>query len=79
VKPGILIGRLAIAWSTVALFFLFGGRWLADLSPAPRAALLFLWVFAVILGVRLGSSRKRTICPSFWVNRSVRSFSRSLL
>jgi len=50
----VLIGRLAIAWSTVALFFLFGDSWLADLSSAWRAAVLFLWLFAVILWCAFG-------------------------
>jgi Ca2+:H+ antiporter len=44
-----LIGRLAIAWATVALFLFFGYSWLADLSSVPRAAGLFVWLFAVIL------------------------------
>jgi Ca2+:H+ antiporter len=38
----------------VALFFLFGGRWLADPSSPPRAALLFVWLFAVILWCAFG-------------------------
>jgi Ca2+:H+ antiporter len=44
-----LIGRLAIAWATVALFLFFGYSWLADLSSILRAAGLFVWLFAVIL------------------------------
>jgi Ca2+:H+ antiporter len=44
-----LIGRLAIAWATVAMFLFFGGSWLADLSSVLRAAGLFVWLFAVIL------------------------------
>jgi Ca2+:H+ antiporter len=44
-----LIGRLAIAWATVALFLFFGYSWLADLSSALRAAGLFVSLFAVIL------------------------------
>ncbi len=44
-----LIGRLAIAWTTVALFLFSGDSWLADLSSIPRAAGLFVWLFAAIL------------------------------
>jgi Ca2+:H+ antiporter len=44
-----LIGRLAIAWATVAMFLFFGGSWLADLSSVLRAAGLFVWLFAVAL------------------------------
>ena len=44
-----LIGRLTIAWVTVALFLFFGYSWLADLSSALRVAGLFVWLFAVIL------------------------------
>ena len=53
-KGGILIARLAIAWSTLALYSLFGDRWLADLSSTLQAAFLFLWLFAVILWCALG-------------------------
>jgi len=54
VKAGTLIGRLAIAWVTVALFFFFGDRWLADINFAPQSALLFAWLFAVILWSAFG-------------------------
>jgi len=54
VKAGTLIGRLAIAWVTVALFFFFGDRWLADINFAPQSALLFAWLFAVILWCAFG-------------------------
>jgi Ca2+:H+ antiporter len=54
VPPLFLIGRLAIAWLTVALFLIFGGSWLADLSSPLRAAVLFLWLFAVILWCAFG-------------------------
>jgi Ca2+:H+ antiporter len=54
VPPLFLIWRLAIAWLTVALLFLFGGSWLADLSFPLRAAVLFLWLFAVILWCAFG-------------------------
>ena len=58
VKAGSLVGRLAIAWLTVALFSLFGNRWLPDLSSTVRAALLFLWLFAVILWCAFGVVRE---------------------
>src|SRR5215469_9359026 len=54
VKAGTLIGRLAIAWVTVALFFFFGDRWLADINFDPKSALLFAWLFAVILWCAFG-------------------------
>ena len=57
-KAGSLVGRLAIAWLTVALFSLFGSRWLPDLSSTVRAALLFLWLFAVILWCAFGVVRE---------------------
>jgi Ca2+:H+ antiporter len=44
-----LIGRLAIAWATVALFLFFGSSWLADLSSILHATGLFVWLFAAIL------------------------------
>ncbi len=44
-----LIGRLVIAWATVALFFIFGNSWLANLSATLLATGLFIWLFAVIL------------------------------
>ena len=67
-KAGSLVGRLAIAWLTVALFFLFGNRWLPDLSSTVRAALLFLWLFAVILWCAFGVVREADlalILPNF--------------
>ena len=44
-----LFRRLAIAWLTVALFFVFGHSWLADLSSIVHVAGLFVWLYAVIL------------------------------
>jgi hypothetical protein len=38
----------------VALFLIFGGNWLADLSSPLRAAVLFLWLFAAILWCAFG-------------------------
>jgi Ca2+:H+ antiporter len=54
VKARTLIGRLALAWATVALFFFFGERWLANTNLAPQSALLFVWLFAVILWCAFG-------------------------
>jgi Ca2+:H+ antiporter len=54
VQPLFLIGRLAIAWLTVGLFLLFGGRWFADLTSPLHAAGLFLWLFAIILWCAFG-------------------------
>jgi Ca2+:H+ antiporter len=58
VKARILIARVAIAWLTVALFLLFGKRWLADLSSALWSALLFLWLFAIVLWCAFGVVRE---------------------
>ena len=58
VKARILIARLALAWLTEALFVLFGKRWLADLSSAPWSALLFLWLFAIVLWCASGVIRE---------------------
>ncbi|RJG07389.1 calcium:proton antiporter [Noviherbaspirillum cavernae] len=41
--------RLAFAWTTVAVFFIFGGDWLADLSSTPKSLALFAWLFVIIL------------------------------
>lgn len=54
VKGATLIGRLAVAWATVALFLVYGDAWLADLSSGLRTALLFGWLFAVILWCAFG-------------------------
>ena len=53
-KSGALIGRLVVAWATVALFFFFGDRWLADIDSAVPSALLFVWLFAVIVCCAFG-------------------------
>jgi len=53
-KSGALIGRLVVAWATVALFFFFGDRWLADINSAVPSALLFVWLFAVIVSCAFG-------------------------
>ena len=49
-----MIGRLATAWSTVVLFFLFGDSWLVHPSSALRAGLLFLWLLSVIVWCAFG-------------------------
>jgi Ca2+:H+ antiporter len=53
-KPWSLIGRLSIAWATVALFYLFGNRWLSDMNSAVQSAVLFIWLFTVILWCAFG-------------------------
>ena len=57
-KAWTLIGRLAIAWTTVALFFFFADRWLANINFVPQSALLFFWLFAVILWCAFGAVRE---------------------
>lgn len=54
IETMILIARLAIAWATVALFFLRGDAWLADPDAGLRSTVLFLWLFAVILWCAFG-------------------------
>jgi Ca2+/H+ antiporter len=58
VKARNLIARLALAWLTVALFLLFGKRWLGDLSSSLWSALLFLWLFAIVLWCAFGVVRE---------------------
>jgi Ca2+:H+ antiporter len=49
--PSILRGEAPLLpiVATTAAFFLFGKAWLADLSSLPWAALMFVWLFVVIL------------------------------
>ena len=51
---GALIARLVVTWATVALFFFFGDRWLADINSAVQSALLFVWLFAVVVWCAFG-------------------------
>src|SRR6516225_12316605 len=51
---GTLIGRLVVAWATMALFFFFGDRWLADFNSAVQSVLLFVWLFAVVVWCAFG-------------------------
>ena len=53
-SPGPLVTRLVAAWTTVALFFIFGAHWLADFRSAPWLGLLFLWLFGVIVWCAFG-------------------------
>ena len=53
-KNKTLIGRLTVSWATVALFFFFGDRWLIGINSAVQSALLFVWLFAVILWCAFG-------------------------
>jgi Ca2+:H+ antiporter len=48
------IARLATAWITVAAFLMFGGVWISDHTSVWQAALLFLWLFAVIMWSSFG-------------------------
>lgn len=54
VKAWTLPAQQVTAWSTVVLFFLFGSHWLADFRSVPWSALLFLWLFGVILWCAFG-------------------------
>ena len=54
VKAWTLPAQQVGAWSTVVLFFLFGSHWLADFRSVPWSALLFLWLFGVILWCAFG-------------------------
>ncbi|MBV8278926.1 MAG: calcium:proton antiporter [Verrucomicrobia bacterium] len=53
-KAKTLIGRLSVAWATVVLFFFFGDGWLTGINSAVQSALLFVWLFAVILWCAFG-------------------------
>lgn len=53
-KNKTLIGRLTVSWATVALFFFFGDRWLTGINSAVQSALLFVWLFAIILWCAFG-------------------------
>ncbi|MGA9577650.1 MAG: hypothetical protein WBV90_08525 [Terrimicrobiaceae bacterium] len=53
-KAWTLPAQQVTAWSTVVLFFLFGSHWLADFRSVPWSALLFLWLFGVILWCAFG-------------------------
>ena len=46
--------RLAVAWGSVAAFFVFGPGWLASLASPLWATGLFLWLFVVILWSAFG-------------------------
>ncbi len=58
VKAWTLPAQQVGAWSTVVLFFLFGSHWLADFRSVPWSALLFLWLFGVILWCAFGVVRE---------------------
>jgi Ca2+:H+ antiporter len=47
--------RLSVAWITVALFLLFGSRWLAEPIAPGSAALLFAWIFATMVWSAFGA------------------------
>jgi Ca2+:H+ antiporter len=49
------IARLVVAWATVALFLLFGSKWLADPISNTTAAGLFLWLFAAMVWSAFGA------------------------
>jgi Ca2+:H+ antiporter len=49
-----MIARLGLAWITVALFLVFGGGWIGDQTPVWQAAVLFLWLFVIILWSSFG-------------------------
>ena len=42
------VGRLAVAWGTVAVFIVFGPAWLAAPSASIGTAVLFVWLLAVV-------------------------------
>lgn len=49
-----MIARLGIAWATVALFLLFGDRWLSPDAAAVQSAILFAWIFVVMMWSSFG-------------------------
>lgn len=46
--------RLIVAWATVLAFTVVGLDWLPELGPMTRSALLFLWLFGVIVWSAFG-------------------------
>lgn len=46
--------RLIVAWATVVAFLVFGYGWMADLSSVIKSAVLFLWLFGVIVWSAFG-------------------------
>ena len=50
-----LVVRLGFAWLTVALFLLFGNRWLADPIAPATAGGLFVWLFATMVWSAFGA------------------------
>jgi Ca2+:H+ antiporter len=53
-KNKTLIGRLTVSWATVALFFFASDRLLTGINSAGQSALLFVWLFAIILWCAFG-------------------------
>ena len=48
------LGRGLIAWGTVAVFFVFGEAWLADLTSVVKSSMLFVWLLGVIVWCAFG-------------------------
>lgn len=46
--------RLGAAWASVAAFLLFGGSWLSEGVSNSVSAILFLWIFVVMLSSSFG-------------------------
>lgn len=47
--------RLVFAWITVAIFLLFGKKWLGDDMPGALATVLFVWLFATMVWSAFGA------------------------
>jgi Ca2+:H+ antiporter len=48
------LGRIVIAWGTLAAFILFGKAWLADLASSGKSTALLFWLLVVITWCAFG-------------------------
>lgn len=65
---------LLVSGGTSAAFLVFGQRWLGDLSHQAWFALMFAWLFTVILLSAFAVVDMRRAWPQKWGNRGERLF-----
>ena len=65
---------LLVSGGTSAAFLVFGQRWLGDLSHQTWFALMFAWLFTVILLSAFAVVRHARVWPRNWGNREGRLF-----
>ena len=49
------VARIVVAWITVALFFVFGSTWLAEPIANGTSAIVFAWIFGVMVWSAFGA------------------------